>query len=124
MRLDTVEIVMCWEESLGISVPDRDAEHLVTPAKAVEYLAGLVGAKDNRSFPCLGQRAFHRVRKCLTRINEIPREHISPDVHSGRRVTFGEKGHVSTFDKWQFGYGAVTARAEYRQNIGQNRVSP
>ena len=39
MGLDTVEIVMCWEESLGISIPDRDAEHLVTPAKAVEYLA-------------------------------------------------------------------------------------
>jgi hypothetical protein len=81
MGLDTVEIVMCWEESLGISVPDRDAEHLVTPAMAVEYLAGLVGAKDDRSFPCLGQRAFHRVRKCLTRINGIQRERISPDVH-------------------------------------------
>ena len=80
MGLDTVEIVMCWEEALGISIPDRDAEHLVTPAKAVEYLAGLVGATDNRSFPCLGQRAFHRVRGCLTRLNGIPRKRISPDA--------------------------------------------
>ena len=78
MGLDSIEIVMCWEESLGITIPDHDVSQLTTPAKAVEYL---VGATDAWSYPCLGQRAFHRVRACLLSHNEISRASVSPDVH-------------------------------------------
>lgn len=36
--LDTVELVMAFEEEFGIEIPDEDAEKLVTVGKAIEYL--------------------------------------------------------------------------------------
>jgi acyl carrier protein len=36
--LDTVELVMAFEEEFDIEIPDEDAEHLTTVGKALEYL--------------------------------------------------------------------------------------
>jgi acyl carrier protein len=36
--LDTVELVLSFEEAFDISIPDEDAEKLETVGKAVEYL--------------------------------------------------------------------------------------
>ncbi len=36
--LDTVELVMAFEEEFGIEIPDEDAEHLQTVGDAVKYL--------------------------------------------------------------------------------------
>ena len=36
--LDTVELIMAFEEEFGIEIPDEDAEKLTTVGKAVEYL--------------------------------------------------------------------------------------
>lgn len=36
--LDTVELIMAFEEELGIEIPEEDAEKLTTFGKAVEYL--------------------------------------------------------------------------------------
>lgn len=36
--LDTVELIMCFEEEFGIEIPDEEAENLVTVAKAIEFL--------------------------------------------------------------------------------------
>ena len=38
--LDTVELVMAFEEEFGIEIPDEDAEHLQTVGDAVKYLQG------------------------------------------------------------------------------------
>jgi acyl carrier protein len=37
--LDTVELVMAFEEAFGIEIPDEDAEKMVTVKDALEYLA-------------------------------------------------------------------------------------
>ena len=37
MGMDTVEIVMCWEEAFGLTMPDSAAEKIETPAMAVDY---------------------------------------------------------------------------------------
>lgn len=42
--LDTVELVMAFEEELGIEIPDSDAESLTTLDKVVEYVSGLDAA--------------------------------------------------------------------------------
>lgn len=81
MGLDSVEIIMCLEESLGIAIPDQDAVQLRTPAETIKYLSGCVGAIDTLAFPCLGQRAFHRIRACLIKNNRIARYKISPEMH-------------------------------------------
>ena len=36
--LDTVELVMAFEENFGIEIPDEDAEKIATVKDAVEYI--------------------------------------------------------------------------------------
>ena len=36
--LDTVELVMAFEEKFAVEIPDEDSQQLVTVGKAVEYL--------------------------------------------------------------------------------------
>ncbi|MXW68349.1 MAG: acyl carrier protein [Gemmatimonadales bacterium] len=36
--LDTVELVMAFEEEFGIEIPDEDAERMQTVAEAIAYL--------------------------------------------------------------------------------------
>ncbi len=36
--LDTVELVMAFEEEFGIEIPDEDAEKILTVQNAVEYI--------------------------------------------------------------------------------------
>lgn len=36
--LDTVELVMAFEEEFDVEIPDEDAEKLTTVGKAMEYL--------------------------------------------------------------------------------------
>ena len=36
--LDTVELVMAFEEAFGIEIPDEDAEKIATVKDAVEYI--------------------------------------------------------------------------------------
>ena len=38
--LDTVELVMAFEEEFGAEIPDEDAEKLTTVGSVVEYLKG------------------------------------------------------------------------------------
>jgi len=41
--LDTVELIMAFEEEFGIQIPDEDAEKLTTVGKALEYLKTKLG---------------------------------------------------------------------------------
>jgi len=41
--LDIVELVMGFESSFSISIPDEDAEKIATVGDAVSYLTGKVG---------------------------------------------------------------------------------
>jgi hypothetical protein len=98
MGLDSVEIVLCWEESLGIKIPDCDATQLFTPAQAVDYLANVLGATNDISYPCLGQRAFHRIRACLLNHNKISRSCISPTTQI--RHLLGDGGHRASWQQF------------------------
>jgi acyl carrier protein len=37
--LDTVELVMAFEEEFGIEIPDEDAEEMQTVSDAIDYLS-------------------------------------------------------------------------------------
>jgi len=40
--LDTVELVMAFEEEFGIEIPDEDQEQITTVGGAIQYLKGKV----------------------------------------------------------------------------------
>jgi len=42
--LDTVELVMAFEEEFGIDIPDEDAETLMTVGDAIAYLKKRAGS--------------------------------------------------------------------------------
>jgi len=42
--LDTVELVMAFEEAFDIEIPDEDAEKISTVGDAIEYVKGKLGA--------------------------------------------------------------------------------
>ena len=43
--LDTVELVMAFEEAFGIEIPDEDAEKIATVKDAVDYIQKHASAK-------------------------------------------------------------------------------
>ena len=42
--LDTVELVMAFEEAFGIEIPDEDADKLQTVGSAIDYLNSKIDA--------------------------------------------------------------------------------
>ena len=44
--LDTVELILSFEEEFDISIPDEDAEKLETVGKAVEYLKAHIDEEE------------------------------------------------------------------------------
>ena len=43
--LDTVELVMAFEEAFGIEIPDEDAEKIATVKAAIDYIEKNASAK-------------------------------------------------------------------------------
>ncbi|MBD3286826.1 acyl carrier protein [candidate division WOR-3 bacterium] len=43
--LDTVELIMAFEEKFSIEIPDEDAQKLETVGKALDYLESKLGNK-------------------------------------------------------------------------------
>ena len=78
MGLDSVEIVLGWEEAFGIRLANEEVEVLRTPAQAVALIAGKLGASENRGGVCLSMRAFGRVRRALVECANIERAQIRP----------------------------------------------
>jgi hypothetical protein len=62
MGLDTVELILGWEETFGVSIDEGSAREMRTTADAVDYLFAKL--KDDRPTDdgCLALRAFCRLR--------------------------------------------------------------
>jgi acyl carrier protein len=46
--LDTVELIMAFEEEFGIEIPDEDAENLTTVGKSMAYLEKKLAEKESK----------------------------------------------------------------------------
>jgi Acyl carrier protein len=78
MSLDSVELVMAIEEEFGISIPDDDAEKIVTVGLTYEWLKQHVASSD--PIACLTQRVFYKLRRALVQNYDLNRNEISPDT--------------------------------------------
>ncbi len=80
MGLDTVEILMAWEESFGISISDDEAAVIRTPRMAIDLIAAKLPFCNAAQRPCLTMRAFHRLRSSIIEIAGARRDQIRPDA--------------------------------------------
>ena len=47
--LDTVELVMEFEDEFETSIPDEEAEKIQTVGQAIDYIKKAIGADDNKT---------------------------------------------------------------------------
>ena len=73
MGLDTVELVMAFEEAFGIEIPDDAAESIVTVRDAIDHIYARV---EHAAAPvCLTAGITRPPREPRTSTNRISRQH-------------------------------------------------
>lgn len=80
MGLDSVELLIAFEDEFGISIDDADAARLTSPRQAADYVAYRLGAANGRKARCLFQVGFHRLRAVLVRQFGAKRSDVRPDA--------------------------------------------
>lgn len=78
MGLDTVELVMAFEDGFGIAIKDDDASRLTTPGEVADYVIARV--RTGIEQPCPSQAAFYRLRSALVSTFGFSREAIRPHM--------------------------------------------
>lgn len=91
MGLDSVEIVIGWEQSFDISISDAEAMALRTPRQAIELISSKLGVLEDPRRACLTQRAFHLLRRSITGGLGVPRHRVRPETRL-RDLTRGKHG--------------------------------
>ncbi|MGR9053903.1 MAG: hypothetical protein ACU84J_14755 [Gammaproteobacteria bacterium] len=76
MGLDTVELVMAFEEEFGIHIDNAAAAACSTPKQVADYVHAHV--RTSRGDPCPSQRGFYRVRRALLQCFDCRRRDIEP----------------------------------------------
>lgn len=78
MGLDTVELVIRFEDAFGVAIPDKVATELTTPRQVTEYLATQLNV--GRQTSCISQQAFYRLRRELLPLTKTRRAEFRPTV--------------------------------------------
>jgi len=78
MGLDSVELVMAFEDEFGICIRDEDAGKMRTPGHVADYVMNLVQTEGYSG--CSSQIGFYRVRAALMNTFGLPRKAIRPDA--------------------------------------------
>ena len=79
MGLDSIELVLGWEEAFGISISDDEACQMFTPRQVIECIYQKVKSDMPEDAGCFSMRAFFRLRKAFEQ-EGIPRCAIKPDA--------------------------------------------
>jgi hypothetical protein len=80
MGLEAVEMVMGWEQSLGVELTDGDVESLRTPHQSMHLIALKLSAQDEPPQACLTLRAFYRLRYAITTATGLSRKQVRPSA--------------------------------------------
>ena len=74
MGLDTVELVMAFEEDFAIDIPNEAAESMVTVGDVVDYICGELGRRGDRPDAAA---VYRRVIDITARHLNIDRDRIT-----------------------------------------------
>jgi acyl carrier protein len=78
MGLDSVEIVMCWEQSFGVKISEEEAARLVTPRMAIDLVVAKLDVDLQALGRCLTARAFYRLRRALIDGAGVSKREVRP----------------------------------------------
>ena len=78
MGLETVELVIRFEEAFGITISDEAAARMTTPREVTDFIATQVAVADRDA--CLSQQAFYFLRRGFCNRLHLPRSAFHPDV--------------------------------------------
>jgi hypothetical protein len=78
MGLDSVELVMEFEEAFGIQITDEEATNIRTPRMVIDLVLSKLRKADEHV--CRNQRAFYIIRKVLVRTFGLQRRSVTPDM--------------------------------------------
>ena len=77
MGLDSVELVMAFEEGFGVSISDAEAVTCRTPGDVIDLVCGKLQTSDDTV--CVSQRGFHVLRRALIETLGISRGDVDLD---------------------------------------------
>jgi hypothetical protein len=78
MGLDSVELVLAWEESFDISISDAEGQRMFTTRQVSECIFEKVRSRLPEDRGCLSMRAFFRLRKAFEK-EGVSRLAVRPD---------------------------------------------
>lgn len=78
MGLDSVELVLRFEEAFGVELKDEEVTQTVTPRMVTDLIFSKLKATDERI--CQSQRAFHILRKAFMGTFGVERRFVTPDT--------------------------------------------
>lgn len=90
MGLDSVELVMSWENAFGVTMTPAESEFITTPREATALFAVKLGARGGG--PCLSQRVFHRLRRALADVMGVKRGQVRRRTRIRDLVPRAEQG--------------------------------
>jgi hypothetical protein len=73
---DPVAVVMAVEKTFGITIPDREAEKILTMGQLYDYVYAHVAR--GQAQVCVTSAAFYRLRRALGEVCRVPRERVRP----------------------------------------------
>ncbi len=85
MGLDSVEIVIAWEQAFGISITDVEAGVLRTPRMAIDLICRKLNVGTGENF-CLSQRVFYRLRRAFVKVLSFSRDSVTPQTRLGNLI--------------------------------------
>ena len=105
MGLDTVELVIRFEDAFGIAIPDAVAAELTTPRKVTDYVLTRLTVSDEAS--CLSQQAFYFLRGKLVQYLHLSRRELRPSTRLESVILIENRRLVWDSLKSQIGPAAI-----------------
>jgi hypothetical protein len=105
MGLQTVELVIRFEDAFGIVIPDEVAAELTTPRKVTDYILTQVVVGEQPS--CLSQQAFYALRQVFVPSLNIQRRDFSPNTQLENLIPLDRRRQIWAGIQRELGVSAV-----------------
>jgi acyl carrier protein len=84
MGLDSVELVMEFEEAFGVELKDEEVVQITTPRMAIDLILSKLDAVQQTT--CLSQRAFYLLRRAFVEHLGVARSAVRPNTQLGALI--------------------------------------